>query len=146
MSVARTWHATYLSTRSRVLKHDRPDDGHDSYTATYLSTRSRVLKRATQAEHGDDPPQATYLSTRSRVLKQVVKTVCNTCCIGYISFDSLQSTETSLNLHTCSGTVGYISFDSLQSTETDSVQVLFNNGSAATYLSTRSRVLKRICS
>ena len=61
---------------------------------------------------------ATYLSTRYRVLKPQYTTQDNQKVIGYISFDSLQSTETAM-YSVCALTYScYISFDSLQSTET----------------------------
>ena len=132
--------ATYLSTRYRVLKlvlelkakarkklhifrlateywNSSPACwGRFVPQATYLSTRYRVLK----PEAGDPnlgSPHATYLSTRYRVLKHVSDDEADALGVGYISFDSLQSTETwHPVLWTCTG--------------------------LATYLSTRYRVLK----
>ncbi|NOK59433.1 MAG: hypothetical protein GFH27_549283n107 [Chloroflexi bacterium AL-W] len=83
--------------------------------ATYLSTRYRVLKRLCRYSC-IVLALATYLSTRYRVLKHGKLEALWHRVRCYISFDSLQSTETE---------TGYIS-----------------HSTAATYLSTRYRVLK----
>ena len=134
--------------------------------ATYLSTRYRVLKPA--CPYGQSfTTDATYLSTRYRVLKLLVRWMSLLNCSSYISFDSLQSTETRRrHPRLTPAWRGYISFDSLQSTETSECRFLWTGAArlhifrlateywnrksavdrvrarSATYLSTRYRVLK----